>query len=343
MFKFARIKLTAWYLLIIMVISLSFSCAVFRILTVELDRVAQLQRFRIEHRLPERLRIIPPSDISDELQQALFLDPDLINETKNRLMFTLAFINLGILGGSALAGYFLAGRTLRPIAQMVEEQKRFVADASHELRTPLSAIKTETEVSLRDKKLDLLSAKKLLNSNLEEIDKLKSLTDYFLTLSQYQNTNTQLPFEKFYLSETVFEVCRRLQKLAKGKKITIAKNLRKISIEANKASIAELITILIDNAIKYSHDNGRVKISLEEKRGHAEITVEDKGVGIKTNDLPYIFNRFYQADSSRTKNVVKGYGLGLAIAKSIVELHWGKITVKSTVNKGSKFSVSLPK
>ena len=158
MFHSARIKLTAWYLLIIMLISVSFSVAMYKVLTFELDRVERMQRLRIERRVPDMARIIPP-------EQPFRIDPDLVAETKNRLQLILLVINLAILASSAVAGYFLAGKTLRPIEKAMEEQKRFVADASHEIRTPLTALKTSMEVALRDKKISLSEAKEVLKSN----------------------------------------------------------------------------------------------------------------------------------------------------------------------------------
>lgn len=340
MFHSARIKLTAWYLLIITLICVSFTVAIYQELTVELNRIERMHRTRIERGLPNR--ILPQININDDFSNSLFLDPDLVAETKMRLKIILGGIDILIVGASTVAGYFLAGKTLKPISEMVEDQRRFVADASHELRTPLTAIKTEVEVALRDKKLNLPSAKSLLSSNLEEVDKLKSLTDYFLTLSKYQDANNNLSWEIFNLSQVAEEICNRLQGIAKEKRIEISKNLPKVLLEANKVSITELISILLDNAIKYSHPESKVLVSVEEKKGNVQIRTEDFGMGISSTDLPHIFNRFYRADLSRTKNVIKGYGLGLSIAKSVVDLHKGKIEVESVINKGSVFIVTLP-
>lgn len=344
MFRSARLKLTAYYLLIIMTISVLFSVVVYRNLTVEIARGMRVQALRIVAREDMGARRfvfgipipLDPSELPPNFHLQAF------EEAKKRVALELVFINLGILIVSGASGYFLAGKTLKPISEMVEEQRRFVADASHELRTPLTAIKTETEVMLRDKKLDLPLAKKQLASNLEELDKLKSLTDYFLTLSKYQDVEARLPLETIDLAEVVGEACGRLSALANEKKIEIVINLKGVKILANRVSIGELITILLDNALKYSHENSQVKVGVEAKKNQAIIKVEDFGIGIKSSDLPFVFNRFYRADSSRTKESVKGYGLGLAIAKSIVDLHHGKITVESVVDKGSTFTVLLP-
>lgn len=338
MFQQARIKLTGWYLLIIMLISLIFSAVIYTITTRELERGLR--------RVEQRFRI----NINDQLlprPRLLFdqLGPELIEDlklAKKRVVLRLIMINGIILLFSASAGWFLAGKTLTPIAQMVADQRRFVADASHELRTPLTAIKTEIEVALRDKKLALKTAKKLLASNLEEVNKLKSLTDYFLVLSQYQDASSKLTMEKVNLGQAVKEVCQQLQGIANRKNISITTDLKDVDLQANKVSLRQLITILVDNAIKYNRENGQVDLSLGKTGSQLWLRVKDNGLGIRKSDIPHIFKRFYRADLSRTKNVVAGYGLGLAIAKSIVDLHQGKISVQSISGQGSTFTVCLP-
>lgn len=326
MFKSTRIKLTAWYLLIIMLISLAFSGVIYEMLTFELNRVERTHRLRIEHGFPQSL---PP----------LFLDPSLIAETKNRIRNTLAIVNLGILGASAVAGYFLADRTLRPIQQMLEEQNRFVADASHELRTPLTSLKAEIEVNLRNKKLTLSEAKNLIASNLEEVNRMQELTDKLLILSHYQNGLSTR--EIINLKETAKKALQKLEPQAKTKKIVFQKVLANALVKGESLSLTELATIILDNAIKYSHSGGQIILTTKEEGKQAILQVQDFGVGIETSQLPHLFNRFYRADVSRSQKV-SGYGLGLAIAKNIVDIHQGKITVRSTLGKGSLFEVKLP-
>ncbi|OGY19605.1 MAG: hypothetical protein A2900_00640 [Candidatus Chisholmbacteria bacterium RIFCSPLOWO2_01_FULL_50_28] len=351
MFQKARLRLTAFYLLIVMTISIVFSLVIYRGLTLELGRGLRMQAWRIlskeefgegepDYRVFPRRELfrerLSGEPVPFEIYQEVF------DEARKRIAWQLALINLGIFVFSGGAGYFLAGRTLRPIAEMVEAQKRFVADASHELRTPLTAIKTATEVALRDKKLNLQSAKAQLTSTLEEIDTLKSLTDYFLKLTKYQDSRAQFPFEPFRLSEACEEAISRLRVIAKERKIRVVGDFTDVTVEANKTSITELVSILLDNAICYSREHARVIVHVGSQKNSAFVRVEDFGIGIQASDIPHVFTRFYRADSSRTKKVVKGYGLGLSIAKSIVELHRGKIEVQSTVDRGSTFTVWLP-
>lgn len=338
MFKKERLKLTLQYLIIIMSVSVLFSCLVYHLSVQEVARGMRLQIMRSlrENDLPpERFFASPALPPNFHLKT--------FEEAKERIATELILINLGILMISGAAGYFLAGKTLFPIAQMLEEQKRFVADASHELRTPLTSIKTETEVALRDEELNVKEAKKILKSNLEEVDKLKSLTDYFLTLSKYQSSiKAGFKFEKVALREAVETAAARLTKPAGKKKIKIKKSLAEVFALANKTSIVELVSILLDNAIKYSPSGKNVILQLTKHGNHAQITVQDFGMGISQEDIPLIFNRFYRASPARTKIEADSYGLGLSIAKSIIELHHGKVSVKSAIGQGSTFSVLLP-
>jgi signal transduction histidine kinase len=326
MFQKARIKLTAWYLLIIMLVSTSFSMVIFRVLTSELDRIERVARIRIEHRLPQ-----PP----------VFLDPDLVQETKRRLLLRLVAINVLIVTGSAVAGYFLAGRTLTPIADMVDEQNRFITDASHELRTPLTSLKSEIEVNLRDKELSLVQAKALLTSNLEDVNSLQVLSDGLIRLTHYSAKGGS-DVADVSLDGIAREAIRKVTNAAKEKQMTIINDIGNIKIRGNQTVLTELIVIFLDNAIKYSTKQKMIHLTGKKSDGHIIISVADQGIGIDEKDIPHLFDRFYRADKSRTKTDVPGYGLGLSIAKQIVTRHDGTIRVTSALNKGTTFTIELP-
>ncbi len=304
MFTKARTKLTLYYLAIIMAISLFFSFIIYQGATIELTRIENMQKIRRPN-------------------SAFLIDPDLIAETKSRIFFSLLTLNAFILCVSGVSGYFLSGKTLKPISEMMEEQKEFISNASHELRTPLASLKTEIEVGLRDKELKLKTAKDLIRSNLEEVNKMTQLSNYLLELNKFQNRSGNLKFSKVNLADIVKETA------GKNK---VKFNLEKVIINGDKDSLTELSRILIDNAIKYS-DGKDVEI-VTRKPGILE--VKDKGIGISEKDLPHIFDRFYRGDKAMGKD---GYGLGLSIAKQIVDQHSAKIKVESKLSKGSTFKV----
>jgi len=347
MFHSARIKLTAWYLLIIMTISLSFSGVIYVGMCRELER--GFRRVDLRHRAEELgiplPRFFPPAeDLPSRLQEMVpryFYKEDL-EEARKRLILNLGMTNGIILVVSSLAGYFLAGRTLSPIENALEEQKRFVTDASHELRTPLTSLKSEIEVSLRDKKLTLAEAKKLLLSNLEEVNNLHILSDSLIKLTQYQKGSNGLVFSQVSLSLITKEAIKKVFSLAKNKNITIENQINNFVIEGNQQSLIELMVIFLDNAIKYSPEKTRIKLTSKKTDGYISVNIADQGFGIKKEDIHNLFNRFYRVDKSRTKFDVPGYGLGLSIAKQIVEKHGGTIKVQSKLNTGSTFTVKLP-
>lgn len=343
MFQRARLKLTVWYLLIIMLISLSFSAFIYNVLTFEFNRILQREQLRREGQLPTSssgfflfrddmprrgIRIAPPN-------------PEVIQEAKNRLGYILGLINLGIFAIAGASGYFLAGKTLRPIKEMVDEQNRFITDASHELRTPLTSLKSEIEVNLRDKDLNIKQAKKLLESNLEEVNNLQSLSDGLIKLAQYQKANG-IVLDKVNLSDISKEAIRKVINLAKHNKIAIKNSIKDFIIEADKQKLTEMLVVFLDNAIKYSPSNTTVTLSCEKHENSVVIDIKDQGIGIEKDEIQNLFDRFYRGDRSRSKQNIEGYGLGLSIAKQIVDKHKGSIKVDSEVNKGTTFSVYLP-
>lgn len=333
-FNLVYLKLTLFYVLIVMIISISFSVAIYQISSREISQgLGRQTRILREHPVDQNLPI-PIQDLEK-------IRTDLEQESSGHLQQNLIYFNLLILAFSSIISYFLAKRTLRPIEEAMEAQNRFTADASHELRTPLTAMRTEIEVSLRDKKLGLTAAKKLFDSNLEEIGKLESLSNALLKLAKYQD-DFKLEFEMVPLTEIIIEAYEKVERAAKTKSIKFKNNFREIDVKGDRQSLVELFVILLDNAVKYSPKNSHISIKISKDKRDAKIKIIDNGIGIRASDLEYIFERFYRADSSRSKEKVDGYGLGLSIAKKIVELHNGSIEAISTPAKGSTFKVRLP-
>ncbi len=336
MFKEARIKLTAWYSVIIMIVSLSFSGIIYVGINMELVRIDNVQKER-EARLDDLRKFLIQNSLPFP-QETQSFEIETVEHARLRVVYALGLINVSILVISGIGGYFLAGLTLDPISKMVKEQKEFVSNASHELRTPLTSLKTEIEVALRDKKLSLMRAKNILKSNLDDINSMQKLSNYLLKLHRFENSEVDMKMEKIDLGKVTLKVIKSKGSYAKQNKIKIVKNITKVYVNGNEEYITELASILIENAIKYSGKAKKIEVST--KKG-GFLVVRDFGIGIAKNDLPHVFDRFYRADSSRSKENAEGFGLGLSIAKSITEKLGAKIRVQSKMENGSTFSVQF--
>lgn len=332
MFQSATLKLTGWYLLILMTISITFSVVIYQLNSRELNfRLESLQ-----HSLTDGVTFFTPSGprtfsngpsspLSQESQKA-----------SGQMALSLIYINAVVLLAGGLGSYFLARRTLQPIERAHESQSRFTSDASHELRTPLAAMKTELEVTLRDKNLAIDEAREVLESNLEEVNKLIRLSEMLLSLSRLEHGT--LEQTKLNLVEITTEALSRYGVDTKRFEVTAPKN---VFLTGNRAAITELLSVLIDNALKYSPAKSLIHVRLFTQRGIAGFEIHNEGDHIPQEKLDKLFDRFYRADTSRTNSATNGYGLGLSIAKKITELHHGEITVRSN-KKGTKFTILLP-
>jgi len=340
MFQTARIQLTLRYLMIIMSVSIAFSLVIFRGASQEIDRIEQIQQVRILRRMQEVQLIDPHS--SPQVMIPAYQDPLFEEETKRRILIFLAFINMGIFIIAGGLGYYLAGKTLFPIQVMVDEQNRFISDASHELRTPLTSLKTMMEVSLRDKQLNLAQAKELIRDNITEVDKLHKLSEYLLALTRYQKKTSSTLSTKISLRTIVEQTIQKIKPLAIGKHVRLASSLENISMRGDTFALTSLCTTVIDNAVKYSLPHTEIAITLTRRNTNAILTVRDQGIGISKKDLPHVFDRFYRANTARTKNGEGGFGLGLSIAKEIAQIHKGSIKIESEIKKGTLVTIELP-
>jgi two-component system, OmpR family, sensor histidine kinase CiaH len=332
-FKSAVIRLTAWYMLIIVAISIFFSSFIYfsspRDVRLGLPPGVMRQDFGVGSGGPGG----GPSNFESFRERAA-------ESIRGRLLGDLFEFNLVILVLGGAASYWLALRTLRPIEEALDAQSRFTADASHELRTPLTAMRSEIEVALRDGKLTKQEAIDLLKSNLEEVAKLEGLSSGLLKLAQHNGAEPVL--ETVALAAVVEKAIARHQKSAKAHQITVQSEVGEaLHVQGDKDALVELFSILVDNAIKYNHKEGKVWLQAKQTAGAVRVTVQDDGVGIKAMDLPHIFSRFYRADGSRSKSSTDGYGLGLSIAEKIVSTLGATIEAKSTPGKGTTFTVSL--
>lgn len=333
-FHKTSLKLAGFYLAILMIISLFFSASIYQVSVNELERGLRRPSPAFNRSVDE--------GFPDILRQQLIQERvDAYEEAQNRIMTRLILINLIILVGGGLLSYYLAVRTLRPIEEAHQALERFTADASHELRTPITAMRSEIEVALMDPKLSLKDAKLQLQSNVEELEKLTALSEGLLQLAHIDHNNLQL--EAMNAAQMATDAVARVATQAKQRsvKLQLIKETNAF-ILAEKISATEALITLLDNAIKYAPSRSTVEITVAEKQKYIEFAVTDHGSGIAANELTHIFERFYRADSSRTKQGTDGYGLGLAIAKSIADAHGGSVKVSSSVGKGSTFTLSFP-
>ncbi|MDB5165541.1 MAG: putative Histidine kinase [Candidatus Saccharibacteria bacterium] len=327
MFENATLKLTGWYLLIIMVISLLFSVLVFQSASSEVN--ARLEQFG--RHLPAGFEMRSNPDV-ESIRNAQ------AEQAAHNILINLLYINCLVLAAGGVASYLMARRTLRPVQEAHEVEMRFVSDASHELRTPLAVMKTELEVALKDKTVTADDMRKLLESNLEEVDKLTKLSQTLLTLSKMDFS--KLVHEEVPFQATVLSVIDRYDKARK--RITVKQRSKPLILDAHQPSIEELFTVLVDNALKYSPPDSPITISLGKRNNKAEFVISNAGKGISETDLPHIFDRFYRADNARTNHSKTSFGLGLSLAKTIVQLHHGELIASSAPDKETTFTILLP-
>lgn len=252
------------------------------------------------------------------------------DKIKKEVLNRLLNINFFAVLFGALLSYLLARKTLRPVFDSVHKQDLFISNASHELRTPLTAMKLENEMLLESKNISSKEYRELLKSNLEEIDKLKNLSDMLLTLSRNKN----FEFTKIELLKVFNSVIEKLKISAKEKNIEIVLKCKNTEINSNEEVLKNLISIILENAIKYSPEKSKVEIGNIGKK----VYIKDEGEGIKKEEEGFIFERFFKGGAGKKEN---GFGLGLALAKELATKLGAKISVKNNQKVGATFYLDL--
>jgi heavy metal sensor kinase len=234
-------------------------------------------------------------------------------------------------------------QTLMRLESSFDHMRRFTADASHELRTPLTAMRSVGEIGLRGRR-DPYAYREVIGSMLEEVDRLSLLVDRLLTLSRADSGESILTRERVDLCELAEEVTMQLVVLAEEKQ-------QSLTVEAGSPSrcigdrmvLRQALLNLVDNAIKYSPDGGRIVVKVSTSgEGMAVLDVSDTGPGIPSDLRPRVFDRFYRADRSRSRENGGGTGLGLSIARWAVEVNGGQLTLESSEGPGATFRITLP-
>ena len=243
------------------------------------------------------------------------------------------------------AGHIMAGKAIIPLKEAYERQRQFAADASHELRTPLSVVMASVDVLGNDASIVSPFLRQVIADMRDEVKKMTKLVSDLLMVARSENQTSKLVTEKFDLIEAVHEVVRKMQPLADEKHINLLfANHESVVIRADIQRIKQLLIILIDNALKYTPSNGvvTVKVDGEFEKNKIRIMVRDTGIGISSTDQHKVFDRFYRVDRARSRDS-GGNGLGLAIARDIVNLHDGELYIESKIGEGAIFIVELNK
>ena len=232
-------------------------------------------------------------------------------------------------------------RTFNRMEEAFNRQKRFAADASHELRTPLSVILSQGEITLR-KERTAEEYKSSLRAIVQAAQTMSSTVRKLLTLTRFSADKVALKFESINVKTLINDVVKLLGHLAeqKGVRIETSQVLASLLVRGDREYLLELFTNLLDNAIKYNVPQGQVHISAREEPEFIVCEISDTGIGIPADALDKVFERFYRADHSRSKEI-DGSGLGLSICREIARIHGGKIEIKSEEGEGTVLSVYL--
>jgi two-component system sensor histidine kinase CiaH len=273
----------------------------------------------------------------------VFLNAETEEEITGHLLGAFGATGFGVVTLALIGSFFLANWALKPIKKSWKRQKNFVADASHELRTPLAVIQTNLDV-VKDNPQETVASQFQWLENIQiETNLMAKLVDDLLFLARADSNQEMIQTKPFSLSTALSESQKLFEPVAAQKSIKIVSEIEPhIAFNGDQTRIQQLISILIDNAIKYTPALGEISLKLKASGNHHEIIVSDNGEGIEKEHLQKIFERFYRVDKARSRQE-GGIGLGLAIAEWIVKAHHGTLDVKSTPGKGTTFLIKLPK
>ncbi len=320
--------LAAKYLAVIMIISIFFSVNMYNTSVQELGRGYGRFGAGINRSLSQ--------------QQLAELREEQVAISRQSLISRLMIINAFVLLGGGVISYYLARKTLEPIEQAHEAQIRFTSDASHELRTPITAMRSETEAFLMAPKPKLLEAKAVMRSNIEELEKITVLIGGLLRLARSSEMKPNL--SHITIQKLVESGIDKVKNQAKEKHITIESVIdnKETAVLVDSELISDAVKQLLENSIKFCEPSKTIIVAAGLRNRKLFISIQDEGPGIKQSQLPHIFDRFYQGDGSRSKSSASGFGIGLSIVKSVIELHEGEVDVKSELGSGTKFTITIP-
>jgi signal transduction histidine kinase len=264
-----------------------------------------------------------------------------VDEAVAQFIFTMFLVAPIMLAITGACGWFFAGKAVQPVARSVQVLRRFVADAAHELKTPATIIEASTQ-TLEEMRGELGGEQEIIDVLSRASQRLSKLAEDLVLLARMESPELSLEMQVFSLNELVAQIGEDFQELAKSKDIKLQiGDLPSAKIYGNADALSRVLINLVDNALRYTEPGGAVGVFLVQSDNNWVLTVEDTGIGIPRDALPYIFERFFRADASRAR-AIGGTGLGLSIVQAIVEAHGGHITVHSEESRGTRFVITLP-
>lgn len=266
-----------------------------------------------------------------------------LTEIVNKVIQGKFYHKVKVSGNDELSNLGKAFNMMTTKLEQVDKQRRdFVANVSHELKTPLSSIKILSESLIHQEQVDEKIYKEFLKDIDTEVDRLNRIVNSLLYLVDLDKEKIELKYQITYVNYLIERVIKNLAPIAQKKEINLQFiESEKIQIELDQFKIQQALINIIGNALKYTPDGGEVRVELYSKHDEIVIKVEDNGIGIPKEELPFIFDRFYRVDKARSRKS-GGTGLGLAITQQIIGLHQGRIEVESEEDKGTKVYVILP-
>ena len=274
---------------------------------------------------------------SDAETRIIFLDCGRSLSTFRNFVFTAIQVSLLGLTAVLVLMIFVSAHIVKPFSENYEKQKRFITDAGHELKTPLTIIDADTEVLEMD-----IGENEWISDIQAQTKRLADLTNSLIMLSRMEEERKKDQMEEFFLSDVVEETVGTFQALAKTQNKKLSGNISPmIVMKGDQKAIRQLVTILLDNAVKYSDEEGKIEVSLEKQKNRIRLSVFNTTESISREQLGHLFDRFYRTDSSRNSQT-GGYGLGLSIAAATVNAHKGKITATTEDEKSLLMTVTFP-
>ena len=266
-----------------------------------------------------------------------------VQQTIGRLVLLLLPLALGGLGAALFGGLYMASRTMRPARESFEKQRAFVADASHELKTPLTLIRADAEMVLYRGHLNQ-EDRKLVEHALAETDRMGAILSDLLMVARLDTGEAELATKPFDLVSVLSEEAERFGVRAAAKEIRLEVRVSgELPVRRDPKRTGQILAVLLENAVRFAPPGGSIAVSGRLQDRWVEASVTDTGPGISPDHLPRVFDRFYRAETSRTRGKGAGTGLGLAIARELARAQDGDLVAESAKDGGATFRLRLPR